>query len=60
MRIERADCFAGVYSLNDLLAGSGLGGFWVTTRKPPPLMVNKSLFSTCSPSGKLTKSFCDR
>lgn len=30
VRIERAGCFAGVYSLNDLFAGSGLGGFWVT------------------------------
>jgi RimJ/RimL family protein N-acetyltransferase len=30
VRIERAGCFAGVYSLNDLVAGSGLGGFWVT------------------------------
>jgi RimJ/RimL family protein N-acetyltransferase len=30
VRIERAGCFAGVYSLNDLAAGSGLGGFWVT------------------------------
>jgi UDP-4-amino-4,6-dideoxy-N-acetyl-beta-L-altrosamine N-acetyltransferase len=30
VRIERAEYFAGVYSLNDLAAGSGLGGFWVT------------------------------
>lgn len=30
IRIERAGLFAGVYSLNDLAAGSGLGGFWVT------------------------------
>jgi UDP-4-amino-4,6-dideoxy-N-acetyl-beta-L-altrosamine N-acetyltransferase len=30
VRIERAGRFAGVYSLNDLAAGSGLGGFWVT------------------------------
>ena len=30
VRIERAGHFAGVYSLNDLAAGSGLGGFWVT------------------------------
>jgi RimJ/RimL family protein N-acetyltransferase len=30
VRIERAGFFAGVYSLNDLKAGSGLGGFWVT------------------------------
>ena len=30
MRIERAGRFAGVYSLNDLAASSGLGGFWVT------------------------------
>jgi RimJ/RimL family protein N-acetyltransferase len=30
VRIERAGCFAGVYSLNDLAAGSGLGGFWLT------------------------------
>ncbi len=35
VRIERAKRFAGVYSINDLNAGSGLGGFWVTadTRK---------------------------
>ncbi len=32
VRIERAGCFAGVYSLNNLAAGSGLGGFWVTAR----------------------------
>ena len=32
VRIERAGCFAGVYSLNDLAAGSGLGGFWVTAQ----------------------------
>lgn len=30
VRIERAGRFAGVYSLNDLAAGSGLGGFWVS------------------------------
>ena len=30
MRIERAGIFAGVYSINDLAAGSGIGGFWVT------------------------------
>ena len=30
VRIERASRFVGVYSLNDLTAGSGLGGFWVT------------------------------
>lgn len=30
VRIERAGYFAGVYSLNDLAAGSGFGGFWVT------------------------------
>lgn len=30
VRIERAGRFAGVYSLNDLVAGCGLGGFWVT------------------------------
>ena len=30
VRIERAERFAGVYSLNDLTADSGLGGFWVT------------------------------
>lgn len=30
VRIARAGRFAGVYSLNDLAAGSGLGGFWVT------------------------------
>lgn len=30
VRIERAGSFAGVYSLNDLTAVSGLGGFWVT------------------------------
>jgi len=35
IRIERAGHFVGVYSINDLVAGSGLGGFWVTayTRK---------------------------
>jgi RimJ/RimL family protein N-acetyltransferase len=31
IRIERAGVFAGVYSLNDIDAGSGLGGFWVTS-----------------------------
>jgi RimJ/RimL family protein N-acetyltransferase len=31
LRIERLGFFAGVYSLNDLASGSGLGGFWVTT-----------------------------
>lgn len=30
VRIERAGCFVGVYSLNDLAEGSALGGFWVT------------------------------
>ena len=30
VRIERAGRFVGVYSLHDLAAGSGLGGFWVT------------------------------
>jgi RimJ/RimL family protein N-acetyltransferase len=30
VRIERAGCFVGVYSLNDLSDGSALGGFWVT------------------------------
>lgn len=30
VRIERAGCFVGVYSLNDLADGSALGGFWVT------------------------------
>ena len=30
VRIERAGHLAGVYSLNDLESGSGLGGFWVT------------------------------
>ncbi len=30
IRIERAGCFAGVYSLNDIAEGSGLGGFWIT------------------------------
>jgi len=32
VRIARAGCFAGVYSLNDLADGSGLGGFWVTAQ----------------------------
>jgi UDP-4-amino-4,6-dideoxy-N-acetyl-beta-L-altrosamine N-acetyltransferase len=32
VRIARAGRFAGVYSLNDLAAGSGLGGFWVTAQ----------------------------
>jgi len=31
IRIERAGRFAGVYSLNDIAASCGLGGFWVTT-----------------------------
>ena len=30
VRIERAGCFVGVYSLNDIEADFGLGGFWVT------------------------------
>ena len=30
VRIERAGCFVGVYSLNDMADGSALGGFWVT------------------------------
>lgn len=30
VRIERAGCFAGVYSLNDIAHGSALGGFWVS------------------------------
>ena len=30
VRIERAGRFAGVYSLNNIADGSGLGGFWVT------------------------------
>ena len=30
VRIERAGCFVGVYSLNDLADDSALGGFWVT------------------------------
>lgn len=30
VRIERAGRFVGVYSLNDLVDGSALGGFWVT------------------------------
>ena len=30
IRIERAGRFVGVYSLNDLVDGSALGGFWVT------------------------------
>ena len=30
VRIERAECFVGVYSLNDLADDSALGGFWVT------------------------------
>jgi RimJ/RimL family protein N-acetyltransferase len=31
VRIERAGCFAGVYSLNDIADGSALGGFWVSS-----------------------------
>jgi RimJ/RimL family protein N-acetyltransferase len=38
VRIERAGRFAGVYSLNDLAAGSGLGGFWVTADTRERLM----------------------
>ena len=30
VRIERAGCFAGVYSLNDIVDGAALGGFWVS------------------------------
>lgn len=30
VRIERAGCFSGVYSLNDIADGSALGGFWVS------------------------------
>lgn len=30
VRIERSGCFAGVYSLNEIAEGSGLGGFWVS------------------------------
>lgn len=30
VRIERAGCFAGVYSLNDIADSSALGGFWVS------------------------------
>jgi RimJ/RimL family protein N-acetyltransferase len=30
IRIERAGFFLGVYSLNDIQAGSALGGFWTT------------------------------
>ena len=30
VRIERAGCFVGVYSLNEIADGSAVGGFWVT------------------------------
>lgn len=30
VRIERAGCLAGVYSLNEVVNGEGLGGFWVS------------------------------
>ena len=44
VRIERAGRFAGVYSLNDLSAGSGLGGFWVTAHTRERLLALNVVF----------------
>lgn len=44
VRIERAGRFAGVYSLNDVEAGSGLGGFWVTAYTRERLLVLNVVF----------------
>jgi RimJ/RimL family protein N-acetyltransferase len=44
VRVERAGRFAGVYSLNELVAGSGLGGFWVTAHARKRLLALNVVF----------------
>ena len=44
VRISRAGHFAGVYSINNLNAGSGLGGFWVSSRTRERLLALNVVF----------------